>query len=434
MEDLVKLQSLVNELRTTNSTNKKKEILKKHDDLEIKKLLIYTFDPFRKYHVTSKNLKKLKHLSGDYLEFINITDMLDHLMYRWVTGHNAIRSVNNFINKHPEHEELIYNIIDKDLRCRTGSKLVNKVWPKLIPQFQVALAQEYKDYSHKINFENQDWYASRKLDGLRCIVIKIGNKINFYSREGIEFFTLDNLKYEIEKLPIDAIVLDGELCIIDEQGNENFKAISSEYNRKNHTIENPCLVVFDCLYYNEFDELYSDVKLIDRIKRAKSIITENNRLKILQQFKIENNQDFEEFKEYSVVSGWEGMMLRKNVGYEGKRTKNLLKEKPFFEEEFVVEDIEIGSMRHFIDNEKTREKEEVESEMMTKVLITYKGYVVRVGSGFDMVDRIYYMNHPNEIIGKSITVKYLSESYNDKGGLSLRHGTVKTIHGYTRET
>jgi DNA ligase 1 len=34
--------------------------------------------------------------------------------------------------------------------------------------------------------------------------------------------------------------------------------------------------------------------------------------------------------------GWEGIMLRKDIGYEGKRSKNLLKVKKFYDAEYEV--------------------------------------------------------------------------------------------------
>jgi DNA ligase 1 len=39
--------------------------------------------------------------------------------------------------------------------------------------------------------------------------------------------------------------------------------------------------------------------------------------------------------------GHEGVMLRKNTGYEGKRSKNLLKCKKFFDAEYKVERMDI---------------------------------------------------------------------------------------------
>ena len=47
------------------------------------------------------------------------------------------------------------------------------------------------------DFENEDWYVSQKLDGVRCLAINIDGDIKFYSRQGNEFETLDNLKADL---------------------------------------------------------------------------------------------------------------------------------------------------------------------------------------------------------------------------------------------
>ena len=49
-----------------------------------------------------------------------------------------------FITANPGYEDLIYSIIDKDLKTRTGAKVINKAFPNLIPEFNVALAQTYE--------------------------------------------------------------------------------------------------------------------------------------------------------------------------------------------------------------------------------------------------------------------------------------------------
>ena len=69
--------------------------------------------------------------------------MLDKLTNRDVTGHAAIELVNRFATKNVDWD-VIYDIIDKDLKIRTGAKVINKAFPGLIPEFNVALAQEYK--------------------------------------------------------------------------------------------------------------------------------------------------------------------------------------------------------------------------------------------------------------------------------------------------
>ena len=93
---------------------------------------------------------------------------MNELNKRRITGHAAISAVNAYIRDNEEYKDLIYNIIDKNLKTRTDAKLINSVFPNLIPEFNVALANKYEDYAHKIDFEKELWFASRKLDG--CVI------------------------------------------------------------------------------------------------------------------------------------------------------------------------------------------------------------------------------------------------------------------------
>ena len=46
-------------------------------------------------------------------------------------------------------------------------------------------------------------------------------------------------------------------------------------------------------------------------------------------------------------SKWAGVMLRKNVSHEGKRTKNLVKVKKFYDAEYKVIDFDIDDSDSF---------------------------------------------------------------------------------------
>ena len=63
---------------------------------------------------------------------------------------------------------MIYSIIDKNLEIRASESVINKVIPGLIPSFKVALASNYEP--KLVDFENETWFSSRKLDGVRCII------------------------------------------------------------------------------------------------------------------------------------------------------------------------------------------------------------------------------------------------------------------------
>ena len=58
----------------------------------------------------------------------------------------------------------------------------------------------------------------------------------------------------------------------------------------------------------------------------------------------------------------------------------------------------------------------------------HRGCPVGVGSGFSLEERQHYYKHPEDIIGKEITVKYFEETKNQDGGYSLRFPTVKCIY------
>jgi hypothetical protein len=210
-------QNLINELQAENGSNGKKGILKKYP--QCKELLKWTLDPYRKFGVTSDQLKKHSEIKHNFerdggLPF-GVEDLLWELSERVVTGHDAIGEINSFIEKHKEYEDLIYRIIDKDLKCRTGATLINKVYPGLIPEFKVALAEDYFKQKN-VDLDSGKWLWSRKLDGVRCICRIENNDIRFFSREGHEFWTLDVLKEDIKFHVGTNCVLDGEICLVDE--------------------------------------------------------------------------------------------------------------------------------------------------------------------------------------------------------------------------
>ncbi len=432
--DLDRLQQFVNEANRSNSTLDKIEALKKYPDL--REAFIQIYDTINiSYGITSKNIKKMKDLKPFPMgtdNKISVFSVLNILDSREMTGHDAIRLVKTLIMQYPQHEELIYNIIDRNLKTRTDLKLINKVWPGLIPTFNVALAETY-DPKMKINFEKDEYLASRKCDGVRLIakIQKYGDLTGFYSRQGKLFTTLDILKEELLKVipkNIDDIVLDGELCLVDENGNEDFQSIMEQIRRKDHTITNPMFMIFDILSTESFENGYSDMPFIRRLEWLSFVIPKNSKyIKILDQVVIKSNKDLIDMKEKAESLNWEGLILRKaDSPYEGKRTKNLLKVKTFIDAEYKVKDVKFGPIRHIVNGK------EIESVMLSNVIIEHKGNEVGVGSGFSIEQRLHFKDHPEDILGKVITVTYFEETTNQDGTISLRFPTVKCIHGDER--
>jgi DNA ligase-1 len=425
------LKLFVDKLQGTSSSLDKVEILKQQSEF-IQKVLEYTYNPYKQYNVTSKTCKKNSGLFK-YNTYETIFELLDDLNSRKITGHDAIAAVNGFImaNDNQEYKEIIYNIIDKDLKTRTGAKVINKAFPNLIPEFNVALAQSYEPKLASFG-ENVDetWYASRKLDGVRCLaVVDEMGKCTLYSRMGKEFTTLNKIKYAIEATGIINYVFDGEICLLDKDGNEDFQGVMKELRRKDHQIENPTFMIFDMIHKTEFDKGKSTDILSERLHTLRTWLgpryDTKETLRYLDQAVITDERHFDMWAQMANDKNWEGFMLRKDIGYEGKRSKNLLKVKTFHDAEYTVADADFGPMSV------VRNGKEAQETMLSQVWIEHKGYKVKVGSGFSQEQRIKYMNE--SIIGKTITVQYFEETSNDKGGISLRFPTVKHIYKNGRD-
>lgn len=420
-----KLNQFILDSNASNSNNDKIEVIKawqNHD--EIMNLLWWVYNPFKNFGVTSKHCKKRPDLTNSHW-YGNIFDLLYHLSEGNLTGHEAIAAVNNFANTlYPTERELFWRVIDRNLKTRATADTINKVIPGWIPEFNVALAKNYDDHKKKVNFVKQTWFGSCKLDGIRCItwVDNQGNA-TFYSRQGKEFHTLQLIQDYIKELGIKDCVLDGEVCIVDENGQEDFTSIQKEIRRKNHTIPNPKYFVFDILTHDEFLNKKSEQRFNERHNKLVELLGSNQdkTVSTLKQYFIRDKDDFKYLQERMASEGWEGLMLRRDTIYEGKRTDNLLKVKNFYEAEYKVVDYENGPFRVIVDGK------EVEENMLSHVYIQHKGYKVSVGSGFSFEDRRYYRDHPQELIGAELTITYFDESQNKEGEKSLRFPTVKAI-------
>jgi DNA ligase 1 len=417
------LKQFIEKMRATSSSLDKVEILKKQSNF-IKEVLEYTYSPYKQYNVTSETCKK----NSKLVEMGPITPLfklLDKLSNRESTGHDAIKLVNRFAQS-DDNFNLIYDIIDKDLKIRAGSKVINKAFPNLIPEFNVALAQEYKG---KCDW-NDGWYASRKLDGVRCLAVVDGvGKCTLYSRMGKEFTTLNKIKHAIEATNIINYVFDGEICLMDKDGNENFQDVMKQLRRKDHQIENPVFMMFDMIHKSDFKKGKSTEKLSDRLHTLRTWLgpryDTKETLRYLDQAVITDERHFDMWAQMATDNNWEGFMLRKDTFYEGKRSKNLLKVKKFFDAEYEVLGWDVDT------HEVVRDGKSVSMTMLSQVWIEHKGHIVKVGSGFSQEQRLEYMD--GSILGKIITVQYFEETKNDKGGISLRFPTVKIVHGEKRE-
>lgn len=109
-----------------------------------------------------------------------------------------------------------------------------------------------------------------------------------------------------------------------------------------------------------------------------------------------------------IVQQHEGIMINiSDAPYEAKRTKNLLKVKAMQDCDLKIVGFEEGTGKN--------------KGTLGAVIVDYKGFKVKVGSGFTDEDRRYFWENRDQLLGRVITVQYFEETTNKKdNSLSLR--------------
>ncbi|MEM4270980.1 MAG: hypothetical protein QXO70_02700 [Candidatus Pacearchaeota archaeon] len=406
------IDDMVEELLETNSKLEKIQILKRYDYPEVKKLLKLIYDPLVNFNITSESIPFSNKQNFNFELF----DLLEKLSKREITGNFAREVCAEFINAYGDLSDLILCIIDKDLKCGINTKTINEAFSNLIPLFEVPLAKDFDPKFHNINGE--EYFLSRKLDGVRCLCFIENGTFRFFSRNGKEFYTLKELEKElIQKWAgPDRIILDGEICIVDNKGNEHFSDIIKEIRRKDYIIPNPFFFVFDAYPIEDFSNGFSTICYNEKLMYYPNFLKGFTRIYWLPQMVIKSYHELESTMQ-NIPTGWEGLILRKNSPTEFKRSHTLLKVKAFKEQEYTVKGIVYGNIA--IDGE--------DHECVGALQIEHKGNIVKVGSGLTQEQRFYWYEHPEEIVGKIITVKYFSESEDKHGNISLRFPILKGV-------
>lgn len=416
----------------TSGISDKLSILKEHMSQTIKDIYSDCYDNDRKYgvHKFDVNGIGVKTLDDCYPE---VHELLNKLCNRELTGNQAVESVERLIAEFKEPDQkIIRSILDKKLTIGLSMTSFWKLVDHHEKKFEVALAC-HLEHVKNVNPVDGTWYASRKLDGCRVVakIVKNGSDVNvsFLSRQGKPIETLSNvipaLKWFVRNEVDGTYYADGEGCILDSNGDEDFQSILREIKRKDHTIENPCYNMFDFLTESEFLGETESAVFEQRYQHMLDNADGNqfDTLKVLHQEVLHSQDDFDRWEQYVKDGDWEGFMLRKNEPFKTGRLKTLLKVKKFEDEEYVVKDVEIATM--------TTVEPGVGNVKFTGVkslIIEHMGCPVNVGSGLTKQQRIDWYEDPKKIIGKTVTVKYFEQTQDQTGKYSLRFPVLKAVY------
>jgi bifunctional non-homologous end joining protein LigD len=178
-------------------------------------------------------------------------------------------------------------------------------------------------------FDDKEWLFEIKWDGYRAITEKKKDTILLYSRNGLSFLSsYPIIAKELLRIKKD-VVVDGEIVVLDEEGNPSFQLLQHYGEDPNHPIY---YYIFDLLQLNGHDT--TELTLIERKELLQKIIPANEVIKYSDHILEKGKAFFKVSKEKDL----EGIMAKKvdSKYYPDKRTNEWLKIKHHKTQEAIV--------------------------------------------------------------------------------------------------
>ena len=170
------IREIFDTIKNTGGSKKKQTILEANLNPALEMIFDATYDQSRSQYVKKYD----KNFGDDYIfrDIYNVDEnynefheMLDALNERRVTGNAAIAMVEETIAKFIEEDRpILHAILARNLKIGVSSTSFNKHSDEKIEKFKVALACNL-DKMKGIDPIDGTYFASRKLDGVRCIAI-----------------------------------------------------------------------------------------------------------------------------------------------------------------------------------------------------------------------------------------------------------------------
>ena len=303
-------------------------------------------------------------------------------------------------------------------------------------QFEVSLADKYSDRQEKgkLNFP---YICEDKLDGIRAYIQQIDNKIVIKSRGHKEFVSVPHIKEATFIKEFFAeypnAILDGELYNheLKHDFNKIVSLVKKTKPKEKDLEESANLVQYHC-----FDSYYPDEPFLTYKERKSRVTAIMNSIpysyedcvvlvgsdcKITDEVvfnEVNNEEEVEMQLINSLLCGYEGIMLKKDVPYFFGRSFDMLKYKKFHDTEYLIVDFEEG-------------KGNLSGVAAAVICATESGEKFKAGvTGNQDYARNLFKNRLN-YVNKLATIKYqeLTPIKDGKGGVP-RFGKMTSIRDY----
>lgn len=407
------LSNLLGEIRATSKPSEKCGIISSYDSDFLRYFIVAAYNPFKMYHlklgkkeIPSPGNKSIDEVKDEVIKALGFCEESKSPKQ----NRGVIIPILTELNA--GSQDLLLGTLDKNWKCGLGIKNLLKTFPNIVPEFEVQLANTYETSILKKSFVRKKRFCSYKLDGIRCVALRIDGRWGFYTRKGKKLLTLSHIKKDLEFLydKFGYTFWDGEaykhgIAFNDIQGLVmGFKqgtAYEIDYN------------VFIAGRADNFLNQNKGGMVI----ATKEMLAETENMQPLDQCLIGDDEIYNELDK-AFAEGYEGIMLRDpDELYSFKRSDAILKVKEALDNDAGEQYADCTVTYILIDDFPVIEDGKmVIKRLITKLWVrqhTYNDLICKVGSGFDLAFRYHYTENQDELIGKVVEVKF--QDYGSKG-------------------
>jgi bifunctional non-homologous end joining protein LigD len=176
-------------------------------------------------------------------------------------------------------------------------------------------------------FSDPDWIYERKLDGIRCLAIRDGDRLRMLSRNDLDLAgRFSEIHAALEAQPARRYAVDGEIVAFD-RGRTSFARLAARGHHRVATF----FYVFDLLWLDGRDVTGLDLRTRKRLLRG--VLAWDDPLRITGH----RNRDGEALFEHACRQGWEGVIAKRaDSPYRATRSRDWLKFKCEAGQELVI--------------------------------------------------------------------------------------------------
>jgi hypothetical protein len=346
---------ILDQIAATKSRNEKESILKSnaHNPL-LKRVFRMAYDPFATYYIRQTVEYECK---GDgQLSLAEGLDVLIRIQSREVTGNAAINLLRSTLESmaSPDDAVVLWRVTLKDLRCGVSIATINKIWNKLVLDFENTYVMRADKDLSRIRYPA---FSQLKSDGVRCVLMYDGKSARAFTRAGNELIIHGVLDESAALLMKKGEMWDGELvCYRDGKplDRKTSNGIINKAEKGTIQLAEAELIRFVCWDYLDPTKT---IKYSDRWAHLVKEFAEAARVCEFGKFKhkfiltdtivVNNEQEAQDHAKKLIDEGHEGTVVKNLDGlWEPKRSVDQCKIKTIVDHEFRVTGIIPGTGKY----------------------------------------------------------------------------------------